>query len=261
MYLHFSFDDVWINIKDLADHTAEYHSVFDNAFFGWMQKLHQTYGAVFSLYTFNRFSTVPDYHISCFPTCFAEELASHSDWLKFGFHAIDDQKKYGTDEPEQITADYLEFLDALLKGTNQHEESIDRIPRLGFCQGTRTNVLALRDLPLGIKGLLAADDSRLLYYFGDSETTEVIQKGEFRYDNLLFLRSQTRMESITCLKKTLTQIQSYTEPRIIELFSHESCWYHTERNTDGYNVRELAEYLIKWAYEAGYQFGFAQDLI
>lgn len=260
MYLHFSFDDVYHNIKDLSKHAAEYRSVFDNPFFGWMKSMHDTYGSVFSLYTFNQMSTDPDYDITCFPDCFAQELALHSHWLKFGFHAKDDQKKYDTDEPEQIREDYQKFLNAILHATGNHIDSIDRVPRLGFCKGTRENVLAIRDTEYGIQGLLGADDNRLLYYLGQEETSAFIEKGEFHADQLLFLRSQTRMEAVTSLEALQQQIASYTGPGIIEVFSHEACWYYPGSHVEGFNVRQLCEAVIQWAHGAGYQFEFAQNI-
>ncbi len=105
--------------------------------------MHDTYGAVFSLYTFNYFSEMPEYDISDLPSRYAQELAEHADWLKFGFHAKDDKKKYIVDEPEAVKADYAKFLETFMGATNCNVSSIDRVVRLGFCAGTGTNIQAL----------------------------------------------------------------------------------------------------------------------
>ncbi len=258
-FIHLSFDDVYECLKDITEQAGIYRSIFENDFFAWMQRMHETYGVVFSLYTFNYFSKDPNYDISNLPNNYVDELVTNSNWLKFGFHAKDDLKKYKEDEPENLKADYRKFLDAVMYATGQNEKSIDRIIRLGFCAGTRNNILALKSMDMGIKGLLAADDDRMVYYFGEKETRQIIEKGEFWSEELLYLRSQTRMEYVSNIEEIITQISGYTAPRVIELFTHEVQW-NQQSGVEGYSILQLYEALIKWAYEKGYDFGFAQDL-
>ncbi|MBR3762316.1 MAG: hypothetical protein IKK59_06195 [Lachnospiraceae bacterium] len=258
-YIHFSFDDVYECLKDITEQAGVYRSIFENDFFAWLKRMHETYGVVFSLYTFNYFSKDPNYDISNLPNNYADELATNSDWLKFGFHSKDDLKKYTEDEPENIKADYQKFLDAIMHATNQNEHSIDRVVRLGFCAGSRENILALRDLKNGIRGLLAADDGRLLYYFGEDETKSLIEHGELRNEEIIYLRSQTRIEYLNSIEEILKSVCSYTDPKVIELFSHEIFW-NLNSKMEGYSIRQICEYIIKWASENNYSFGFAQDL-
>ena len=130
-YIHFSFDDVYECLSDITLHTGEYQSVFENQLFAWLKRMHDRYGAVFSLYTFNHSSKEPSYDISNLPDCYAKEFAENASWLKFGFHAEDDLTKYTEDEPEQILKDYQKFLAAILHATGQTPTNIDRIVRLG----------------------------------------------------------------------------------------------------------------------------------
>lgn len=48
-----SFDDVYLCIKDLKD-TLRYTSVFQQPFFKSLKELHDVYGAVFSLYVYEK---------------------------------------------------------------------------------------------------------------------------------------------------------------------------------------------------------------
>lgn len=260
-YIHFSFDDVCHCLKDIIDHANEYHSIFENELFAWMKEMHNRYGAVFSLYTFNYFTGEPTYDISDLPNCYAKELAEVSYWLKFGFHARDDKKAYKKDESDEIKADYDKFLNAIMYATEDNHNCLDRVVRLGFFGGTKANVLALRDCKQGIQGLLTADndEKRLSYYFDEMETAVINKIGEYRDMHLLFLRSQLRMELVDSINTLTTKIQDYTEPKVIELFAHESSWYQQSR-VDGYNTRQLAETFMKWADMNGYGFGFAQDI-
>ena len=258
-YIHFSFDDVFECLKDIIVHAGQYKSIFENETFSWMKRMNTVYGAVFSLYTFNQFTGDPDYDISDLPVCYAAEFKENASWLKFGFHAKDDLKKYKEDEPDAISEDYKKFLAAILNATHNDTNCIDRVVRLGFFAGTKMNVWALRDHSLGIGGLLSADDDRLPYYFDEAEAAEVRQRGEIWLDKLLILRSQPRIEGLQSIDALINRIGTYTEPKVIELFTHECCITRTSM-VDGYSMHGLCEYLIKWAFENGYGFGFAQDL-
>jgi len=257
--IHFSFDDVHSCLKDIMLKTGKYQSIFENEKFGWMKRMHDNYGAVFSLYTFNYFSGDPTYDISDLSDYYANELRANAHWLKFGFHAKDDLKKYLIDEPENIKIDYEKFCNAILHASHGDTNCIDRVIRLGWFAGTKKNVFALRDLELGIKGLLSADDDRLPYYFGAEITQAINRTGELWLDNLLFLRSQLVMEIIWTTEELIEKIQGYTEPKVIEIFSHEYCFGNNSR-VEGYTMLELYEFFIKWAYDNGYGFGFAQEL-
>lgn len=259
-YIHFSFDDVYRALEDITDHADVYDSVFENELFSWMKRMHDTYGAVFSLYTFNYYSADPDYHISGLPDKYAKELTTNAGWLKFGFHARDDKKKYNMDEAASIKADYQKFYDAIMYATAGNAESIDRVVRLGFFAGTKENIQALQECEMGVQGLLTADndDKRLSYYLDDGKTMLVNRDGELWDERLLFLKSQLRMELVESVDDLLAKINCYEEPKVLELFTHESCWYR-ESKVNGYSIPGLAEVLLKWAFDRGYGFDFAQN--
>lgn len=259
-YIHFSFDDVYRALRDITYHADVYDSVFKNELFSWLKKMHDLYGAVFSLYTFNYHSKDPEYDISGLPSKYAEEFKANAEWLKFGFHARDDKKKYNSDEPDAIKADYEKFCNAIMYATKGSDSSIDRMVRLGFFSGTRVNVRTLQECENGILGLLTADNDnkRLSYYLDEERTALLNQKGEM-WEELLFLRSQLRMELVESVEDILTEIECCNQPKVLELFTHESCWYH-ESKVKGYSIPELMEIFIKWAYEQGYGFDFAQNL-
>ena len=70
---------------------------------------------------------------------------------------------------------------------------------------------------------------------------------------------QKIIESIWSIEELLDKIHGYTGAKVIELFSHECCFERISR-VEGYTMPQLYEYVIKWAYEQGYGFGFAQDI-
>lgn len=261
-YLHISFDDIYVCLKDIIDNAGIYQSIFENKFFDWLKVMHETYGAVFTLYTFNYDNHAPDYDISNLPVRFAKELAENADWLKFAFHAKDNLKKYEADETEAIKADYAKFVEAVLQATGGCAESIDRVNRLGFFSGSRANVEALQQCEYGLLGLLTADNNeeRISYYFDAEQTKKLNQTGEYRdtENGLLFLRSQLRLENVTDLAAQFARIKGYTEPGVIEIFTHEQCFYG-KSSVEGWTVQELLEEYIKWAKAEGYGFDYAMN--
>ena len=250
--VHFSFDDVYQCLKDIIDHVGSYHSIFENDMFAWMKEMHEKYGAVFSLYTFNECTELPEYDISDLPDDYVDELAACSSWLKFGFHAKNDKKKYSEDEPNLIKADYEKFFRAIMYATGNKLACLDRVVRLGFFSGTKLNVQALCDCEQGILGLLTADnDEKRVSYFLDGQKTEWLNKtGVYWEDGLLFLRSQLRME-------LMIKMGEYTEPKVIELFAHEYC-LKNESRLKGISIKQLCEEVIRRVSMSGYHFGFAQ---
>ena len=262
-YIHISFDDVYACIKDITDRADTYDTIFRNDFFAWLREMNQTYGAVFTLYTFNNDNHAADYDISNLPDRYAAELTDNAGWLKFGFHAKDNLKKYDVDEIEDIKADYGKFTEAILRASGGCAECIDRVNRLGFFAGSRANVEALQTCDYGLLGLLTADNSeeRISYYFDAELTKELNRAGEYRDETngLLFLRSQLRLESVTDMEAQFARIRSYTLPKVIELFTHEQCFYGASP-VKGYTVKGLLEEYIRWAKENGYGFNFAMNL-
>ena len=80
-----SFDDVYLCIKDLKD-TLRYTSVFQQPFLKSLKELHDVYGAVFSLYVYEK---ADNFVITEVPDKFRNEFIENSEWLKFGYHAIE----------------------------------------------------------------------------------------------------------------------------------------------------------------------------
>lgn len=158
-FIHISFDDVQFCIRNLADNT--FSSIFDEPFFKVLKELHDTYGAVFSLFVY-KIETV----LANMPTRYQQEFIDNSNWLKFGFH------QYTTgalnvdyDTAKQYYETFVNRIYTLCGGVN----SIDRMPRLDYFGGNLNVCRGLRDANCGIIGLLNTDDTRNAYYLTQEE--------------------------------------------------------------------------------------------
>lgn len=259
-YMHISFDDVYLCLKDITDN--QYNSIFENSFFADLKKLHDDYGAVFTLNCFNAYSKDSSYSISNLPDRYAEEFKANSDWLKFAFHAENDKTIYGETSatrsgvlatPTQSVTSYNKFVSSIMQATGNNVESIDTVTRLGFFSGNNDNVSAMQNCEYGITGLLSADDTRLSYYF-DNELNDYIIDNNDYYDtdkNLRLIRTQTRLESVKDTSSTLDGLMNYSGD-ILEIFTHESEY-------KGSVVNRLKSY-VEWAYQNGYGFDYAMNV-
>lgn len=235
------------NTGTTTETTGGYSSIYENSFFNSLKTIHEATGAVFTLECFNTETTVPDYDISNVPSTFQAEFQAAKSWLKFGFHGENEQSRYAS--TTGIVDSYNKFVDAIYKLTGDYD-CIDRFPRLGFFSGSKENVLAIRDVDHGIIGLLAADDTRVSYYFTTDQNNEYLAKGKFVdvENRLIFIKTMARswskgkeeFDGNPCFRKTS------------EFFWHE---YENTKSAPTW-ITTAANYLK----EKGFDFAFPCDI-
>ena len=158
-FMHISFDDVSACFAGLA--SGKYTSLFDEPFFAWLWELHNTYGAKFSLYCYTA-------ELSAVPAGYADEFFAARDWLKLGLHADNSASTFKNHTYEQGKASWNAFVEQVERITGSYR-SVDRMPRLHTFAGSLEALRGMRDAKCGALGFLSADDSRLSYYFDESQ--------------------------------------------------------------------------------------------
>ena len=252
-YLHFSFDDCtfW---TDLIVNEATYTSAFQNSFLKDIKGIHDVTGVKFTL---NCFCSTDDYDIANVPNKFADEFKANSDWLKFAFHAEDDEANYSTDDVTGIVTSYNKFITAILKMTGTLD-CIDTVVRLGFFSGTLNNCIALRDANCGITGLLTADDTRVSYYLNTADNNYILNHAKF-YDadnKLMFIKTQQRVDYVQSVSDYCNNFltASYGNMyKYVELFMHQYNWNAERRN----NVCSI----IYWFENQKYKFDYWSKIL
>ncbi|MEH7236375.1 hypothetical protein [Bacillus sp. JJ1562] len=104
-YMHLSTDDVIEMLKELS--TGNYNSVWDHPIFGFFKAMHDKYGAVFSLYCFNKDGS---WNLSQMTTKFKDEFRKASSWFRFGFHAYEMASRYDRFYQFNRCAESLQFI-------------------------------------------------------------------------------------------------------------------------------------------------------
>ena len=242
---HYSVDDTYAVLKDLTTNASTYASIFDNATLAEMLSIHNATGMCITLNTFNTYSQDQEYSISNVPEkeAFKTEFQANKGWLKFAFHAADDNANYDT--ASGISSAYDTFVSAIYKLTGDYD-CIDRITRLGFFGGTLDNVKAIKDKTYGIIGLLCADETSRKSYYLSSKQNDIVQQKGMCIDpsnELIFIKTITRNLGTQAQNEVSNNIcyQKY-----VEFFSHE---YDTSWLT---NCRTMCQ----WAATNGYIFAF-----
>lgn len=249
-YVHLSVDDVIEPLRSLFE--DRYSSVWQHPIFGYLLKLHERFGTVFSLYAFYR-DSAGEWNLDDADDRHAEEFAVASSWLRFGFHAYDDSSRYGHGgNHERLAAKhYDQVTAALLRMVTP--SAFDRAPRAHYYTGSLAAVQKWRDARWGILGLLTADDDRTeVYYLNASQRDAAISEGEL-FDPAVGLRlfhTDVRLENCPDPVASLKQLPASRSGA--HLFTHAP---YLEDAT----VRARLEAVGSWMSSMGITGGFPLD--
>ena len=257
-FAHFSFDDVRFCMIDLMNNANTYTSIFDNPFFAMLKEIHDACGAIFSLYLFlvNTDSDISDY-----PSKFATEFMSNSDWLKFGIHQ--GGTNYANTSAETALSDYNTFTSNIVRicGT---VDVIDRCPRLGNFAGNLDSVLAMREANAGIVGLLSAYDTRDSYYLTSEESEYTFKHGKYvdTANRLTFYRTIKTFEvsNPSTALPALKTLAGVNGSNYAIMMMHEYAVYTDEYELIN-DMKTRIVYACNWANQNGYEWVYPMDKI
>ena len=195
-YVHFSIDDVEVLLSDIKTNNGTYTSVFENETLNKLKQLHDSYGAVFSLYCYAD-STAG------LPNKFKSELMANSDWLKFGVHSKNSSTNFSSQNGTTAAQTYDQFIENMMMFCGS-TDAIDRIPRLhNFSAGLEV-MKALRDSDCGLIGALTAENdnpneqmaNRKSYYLSDSQESWIKNRTKLIdiINGLVFYRTTIRTD-------------------------------------------------------------------
>jgi hypothetical protein len=206
-YIHFSIDDVSASLKDINTNKSSYSSLFDNPLFQDIKILHKKYNACFTLYLFGMSKL---FDVSYFTPKFDNELVDNSDWLKFGYHGIDDF----FNENDSFFAGYDKFIKRFESVPQLLTDTL-RIHRWNL---TQEAVSKLKET--GIKCLLTADRKIKSYDLTQEQADELYMR-DVRYNGILYKKTDLRIERI--ILPTYRWLPKY-EKQTLVIFTHEYMW-------------------------------------
>lgn len=231
---HLSIDDSIDFIEDLTKNTAKYKSAFDQPFLALLKKLHDDFGIKMILYFFY---TKNDFSLADATEEYAKEFEANSDWLKFGFHAVNGYffEKFNADIEMEFYKKTIKELIRISSPANivyflrldrfiANEEAIEKLSKTE------------------LSGLLIAEQrqKRINYALSDEETT-LCYKNDWYVDKygIKYTPSDLRIEIIETddqFYENLCRIAS--QPQQV-IFTHE--WATNKANVIKY-LRMFARY-------------------
>lgn len=251
--IHFSIDDFIIVFEDLTINESIYNSIFDNSTLAWMKKMNNQYGVTFTCYVYFEKT---NFNLDNCTRKFCEEFNENSDWLRFGFHSINENTIYGNSQ-QNIISDYEKTIDCLCEIVS--EDSIDNIIRLHGFQGTESEISELmRVTREPIVGLLTADDDRKSYYL-DTQENDYIYSHDIYFDEelrLFFISTDCRIEFIGSVAEKVEEFKGEAwnnQLSYLELFTHEWILNDVQK-------QKIEEFCV-YAQNEGYISIFYEDII
>ena len=278
-YMHISFDDTNKAFADLTANAGAYASIFDSGFFGCLKDLHDKYGCVFSCYCFYNVYTddtkaTLTFSLANATTAFKSEFEENADWLKFGFHSIDNYTYYGSASADDAKADWNTFINTMLDVVGL--KCIDTLVRVhGFTGGVNA-CTGMRNALCGARGFLCSDysetgsdkniDTSTGYYLTNAQATVCGRMGEFfdATNSLYFYPSNLRLDNIIqanllAYLELFNTADRFNRSRYMIMYCHEN-QMTANAGTIGIYKQKL-ETVLKWANENKYVFAYPEDLV
>ena len=253
-YIHFSVDDTVSIFKDLKNNEKKYKTIFQNDTLKYFQELHEKYGIVVSFYCYYEDK---DFNLSIVPEKYKKEFRKNSNWMRFGFHALNPDTKYETNEDsEQMLNDYNKTIKELIRITGG-ADSIDNVIRLHYYSGSLESINSIKNTDNGITGLLCADtEGRLSYYFNNEESLEIYNSDRYLNNELTFFNTDIRLEFYLDnldeeLDKYLTKDYNNKNKELI-IFTHE--WQLSKKK-----IKQNIEKICIFSIKNNYLFKFVED--
>ena len=214
--MHFSLDDT-INIFKELSH-ASYESAFQQETLRQLRRLHDSYGAVFSLYCY--YSDGSSFDLSQMDERYADEFSRNSSWLRFSFHA------YSPNDDENSSAEQEVKMYELTMGELRRITggALDTYARFHRFRGSQNviNILSRHsDYPL--EGLYTADDLRESYGLSLAEQVLVRKCGRCLIRGVIYQRTDLRIERGNSSSLDVLFLTNRGGCEAIEIFTHE--WY------------------------------------
>lgn len=265
-----------ITVDDVADALAELTrcgrrctSLFDNPTFAFLKRMHEEYGAVFSLYLFEQGAIFPAFHLAQMPDRFRSEWGANSDWLRLGFHgrSLSTPVPYRNASYGKALADLIAVRDQVIRFAG--DESWDVFSRTHWWSGSRAACRAWRDS--GIRGLYAAAPGYPGYYLSPEQNalTQRCDSWRDHDEDLVFIQTdlwverdfvspdpaaRTSPERVPALLDSLSRAPAGGHE--IAILAHE---FFPEGHPEVWHVADRLQECIAWLSAHGYEPRLAGD--
>lgn len=257
-------DNIWF-LRDIAQNSNLYKSIFENPYLSFFKQVHDTYGTKIHI---NIYYQTEGFNLSQMPAKYKGEWKDNADWLRLSFHALQDvpDKPYINAGYDEVKRDCEMIMEEIRRFAG--EEMIGPVTTLHWGEATVEGCKALRDAGYsGLVGDFNVDNnmSPVSYYF-DIEKRRHINKRFIWKDtqqDIIFVRSNI---IIDCHKQN--EITSFLDELLkdphksgyMDLLIHEQYFYPYYIAYQP-NYRDKVLTAVQWAVDNGYKPAFLSDCI
>ena len=212
--IHFSVDDTIEIFRYLTQNNCR--SVFENPVLSYFKKLNEEYGFTVSMYCFYE---KDGFNLSMCSDKYKKEFEENANWLKFGFHALDDKSNYSDGDASKFKDDLIKTVDSLKRIVS--DKAITYDVRLGFGQGNKECIKTMKECFGDFNVLYGVDDERIVYYLNEEENRHYLETGEF-YDENIGITIKNCERRLECNTNFVENLKKINDDKINPFFTHES---------------------------------------
>lgn len=258
-------DNIWF-LRDIHQNDANYTSIFDNSYLGFLKQVHDEYGTKIHL---NLFYETDGFNLSQLTDRFKPEWTANADWLRLSFHARGEfpDMPYRTAGYQQVADDCEMVKNEIRRFAG--EAVMGPVTTLHWGEATVEGSRALRDAGyVGQLGYFNVDDDLppVSYYLTVEQRRQLKKRFVWHdtQEDITFVRS-----SIVIDKKELPEIVPHLDnyanlpsgrPPYVDFLVHEQ-YYYPFYEVYQPDFRDRIVACVRWATEKGYQPAFLGDCI
>ena len=226
--MKFSIDDASLILQDVASH--DYDSVFDSPYLSALKNIHDRYDLDVTIFVYEN---TDSFKIEDFPDKYKRELSENSDWLKFGWHGIDEHDP--TEEgytAEDLIASYMRTTDEIRRFAGKRAVSRELRLHFWYC-GSSDMVNLLREN--GVSGLYYPDSDVIGYDFDEEEDTRIrsdsdgILVKKYKGGKVKYQRTDLRLDNISDSDELLQKLNEHKDDKTLVVFTHAWMLSDTEK--------------------------------
>ncbi len=241
--LKFSVDDATEILMDISNN--DYESIFDSSRMSIFKQMHEEYDLDVTLFLFEKLES---YNLSDFPDKYKDEFEANSDWLKLGWHGIDD----GSPEDCGYTGD--ELIQSYINTTNEiirfaGKRSLSKELRVHYWYTDGSDLISYLSKN-GITGLYYCDTDVIGYDFTNEEDARIrtdangVLSKRYRFRKIKYQLTDIRLDNIQSDEELISLLQEKANDKDLVVFTH--AWMMG-------NSSCYIETMCKWAADNNYR--------
>lgn len=257
-------DNIWF-LKDIAQHSDVYRSIFDNPYLAVYKEMHDTFGTKVH---FNVYYETEGFNLTQMPDKYKEEWKANSHWLRMTFHALrnDPPKPYQNAGAAEVMRDCERVTEQIVRFAGK--EVLDPVTTIHFGEATREGCRALRTFGFrGLAGFFRFVEGKpvVSYYLNDNQTAHLNGRDFWKdhSEDIVFVKidavlDRLNMESIV---PELERVKARRgEAGFMEILIHEQ-YYYSHYKAYQPDYREKLMTAAKWASDNGYAPAFLSECL